>query len=747
MLLDVDPPPLGTLSVGGELRFMARDTRLSAQGIHVTGRFVIGSARHPFTRRAVITLTGPDAVLDAMGGTLEMHGLDRGAWTRLTQTAPAGACRLTLAPGLRPVPGDELALASTDFDCHQAETLRVTAVTGSTVTLARPLRSLHWGTVVDGVDERAEVALLSRNVVVQGGPLSAQTRQGGQVMVMSGSIAHLENVELRGMGQEGRVGRYPLHFHLAGEQCGSWVRGCAIHGCFNRALTIHGTQDLVVDNNAAFDTIGHAFFLEDGTETGNILTRNLAILTRAARPGHAVLASDYAPAAFWVTNPDNVLRGNAAAGSEHFGFWYDLPEHPTGLSRTPRTDKTVWPRRTPLGAFDGNCAHSNAQDGLFVDGSANPAGVYGAPEYTPRRRGPDGHTAPAAACFAGFTAFKNRRHGVWLRGSHLRLTGARLADNAIGATFAASDTDMDNSRVVGETENVGTPGPGEPVGAGGRSLPKPWEPDFPVRGFEFYDGLVNVRRTAFVHFQPSAVRNAGALSVLRFSPFFLDPRNGAEQLTFVDANRVQFDPPRPATNPKLGGDGARSALFVDRDGSVCGTAGASVTVAQPTLLAAGARHVPGWNACVSPARYGRLFLDNKDVHPAGAGPVTLTRTDSGASLALWGTPADGDGPNASFQANAVTGKVYAARFARQGPHVLRLTLRHRLPGDWIVVQVPAPGPVSVTDGGRPVPAVTSDAALRACSTSAYRADGKIVWVKLVVRQATLGSATVTIRRQ
>lgn len=34
--------------------------------------------------------------------------------------------------------------------------------------------------------------------------------------------------------------RYPIHWHLMGNVEGMYVRGCAIHNTFNRAIAIHG---------------------------------------------------------------------------------------------------------------------------------------------------------------------------------------------------------------------------------------------------------------------------------------------------------------------------------------------------------------------------------------------------------------------------------------------------------------------------------------------------------------------------
>ena len=83
---------------------------------------------------------------------------------------------------------------------------------------------------------------------------------------------------------------------------GSYVRGCAIHHTFNRAVTVHGVSGLLVENNVAYDVMGHAFFIEDGIETGNTIQYNLGV---AVRTSSTLLITDVTPATFWVTNPNN----------------------------------------------------------------------------------------------------------------------------------------------------------------------------------------------------------------------------------------------------------------------------------------------------------------------------------------------------------------------------------------------------------------------------------------------------------
>ena len=60
----------------------------------------------------------------------------------------------------------------------------------------------------------------------------------------------------------------------------SYIRGNALHQTYNRACTIHGVHFLRLEENVAYDTMGHTFFIEDAAETRNYLYRNLAMRTQ-----------------------------------------------------------------------------------------------------------------------------------------------------------------------------------------------------------------------------------------------------------------------------------------------------------------------------------------------------------------------------------------------------------------------------------------------------------------------------------
>ncbi|HEX2296574.1 MAG TPA: G8 domain-containing protein [Actinomycetota bacterium] len=729
VVLDTSPPALAGLQVDGTLSFAQKDLELASDWIVVHGRLRVGTAKKPFRGRAVITLTGERSdedvmgmgtkVLGVMGGTLDLHGRRTRTWARLDETAGRGADRITLDQEVPWGPGDRVAIASSDYWRSHDEVRTISAASGRTLELDEPLDYRHWGEVqtFDGrpVDERAEVALLTHNVVVRGDAASGDSGFGGHLMVMEGSTARVEGVELAAMGQRKTLRRYPVHFHMDGDAGGSYVKRTTVHDSFNRCVVVHGTQRLVLRENVCYDHAGHGFFFEDGIETGNVLTRNLGFGTRAVEDG--LLPSDERPATFWITNPDNVLRGNVAAGSDGFGFWYALPRHPTGLSE----DEDVWPRRTPLGAFDGNVAHSNGDSGLNVDDGPRPNGTTESAWYEPVEDPADPESAPVVARFDGLTAYMNRSRGVWLRGEHLVVSRATLADNRAGATFAASEAYLEGSLVVGESRNPGTAEPWEETGPGGRALPAFWEPETPIGGFEFYDGKVGVRDTTFVSFRPNGVREAGALTYLAPDAFALDPHNFGERLRFVDSNPVYLTPPEP------GMDGDVSKVFYDRDGTVTGRPGSAVVVDNPFLLDATCDYRGQWNAHVCDSDYVSLVAGSEGGGRSWIDPLTIRRAD-GVEQLLAGCCDDSD----EAYTTVVPGRAYEVEFAGGGvPDEVKLVLFNGR-GRWVHLSLRVPAPVRVTRWGRALHQVTTLDALAARADSGWFYDqvASTVHVKL-----------------
>src|SRR5690606_19412688 len=162
----------------------------------------------------------------------------------------------------------------------QAERRTIAGINGNTITLDRPLEYMHFGEITFGVDERGEVGLLTRNIRIQASPDAETSFFGGHIMAMGASRIFVSGVELQRMGQNLTLARYQIHWHLIGDGQGQYIRNSAIHDTYNRCVTVHGTNNLQVENNVTYNTVGHCFFLEDGIENGNQFVRNLAIQTK-----------------------------------------------------------------------------------------------------------------------------------------------------------------------------------------------------------------------------------------------------------------------------------------------------------------------------------------------------------------------------------------------------------------------------------------------------------------------------------
>ena len=138
-----------------------------------------------------------------------------------------------------------------------------------------------------------------------------------------------QGIELTNMGQKGIKGRYPFHWHMAKETDPekTYFKDNAIHDVFQRCVTVHGTHNVNVVNNVAYNTFGHCYFMEDGGEKNNTFHHNLGLGTKrmtespCERTG-GTIPSDRLPSTFWITSPLNVLTENSAAGSEGIGIWY-----------------------------------------------------------------------------------------------------------------------------------------------------------------------------------------------------------------------------------------------------------------------------------------------------------------------------------------------------------------------------------------------------------------------------------------
>src|SRR6202034_231758 len=224
-----------------------------------------------------------------------------------------------------------------------------------------------------------------------------------------------------------------------------------------------------------------------------------------------------------------------------------------------------------------------------------------------------------------FIGYKNRNSGMWTRGEMDTFKNLKLADNAIDYTHASGNFGRSDftSRVVdslfvGETENIGNPSTPAEM-ADGRSLPEPELPDFPIRGYEFYDYRHELDNVTFVNFQDNATRKTGAISYLLYTSFGMSSNNTVQRAKFINAKPVYFPPMEfKWSNDDYGNGSYQTSVFHDVDGSVSGVPNSYILIndANDAIAIDDACEIkPTWNAAVCKGDVGRMTVGA----PAGGG--------------------------------------------------------------------------------------------------------------------------------
>ena len=282
----------------------------------VNGGYVeIGTEEEPYMSKLTRTMHGTEKspylptygnkVLAVRYGTLEMHGKPRShVWTDLKSTAAEGSYSITINDLKKPLDwaiGEEIVIASTDIDGTHSEQRTITGITTGTntvISFEEPLQWTHYAGVQtfggQDIEMRAEVGLLTRNVLYRGDPETSGTNQyGAHIMLHSpgdeSAVGKIENCEFYDVGQAFKLGRYPIHFHMIGTVAKSYIKNNSIHQSYNRGTTLHGVHYLEISGNFVYKAMGHTIFIEDAIETKNLIMNNLVMDTR---PSNSLLNTD-----------------------------------------------------------------------------------------------------------------------------------------------------------------------------------------------------------------------------------------------------------------------------------------------------------------------------------------------------------------------------------------------------------------------------------------------------------------------
>jgi hypothetical protein len=311
-------------------------------------------------------------------------------------------------------------------------------------------------------------------------------------------------------------------------------------------------------------------------------------------------------------------------------------------------------------------------------------GVTGSSQ-TGRENPADANSKPLESVFANLTSYKNRNGAIWGRGEMHVFKNVKLADSAMDFTHASGEfgrlpftSKVVDSLFVGETENIGNPTTASEK-AYGRSLPKPELPDYPIRGYEYYDYRHDIENTTFVNFEDNATRKSGAISNLLFSSFGVSTNNAFERVKFEKAKPVYFPPMegnRKWASDNGGSSSFKTAAYKDKDGSlgmgpnsyVLIHDGVNNSVAVDAVDGT-CRIEPTWNAAVCKGDVGRLTINNGAAGGGGGGrggPGGGAGAGGGAGRG--GAPGGGAGRGGPGAGGAPRGAAPGGNnFVAQGP--------------------------------------------------------------------------------
>jgi hypothetical protein len=132
-----------------------------------------------------------------------------------------------------------------------------------------------------GVDERAEVGLISRNIVLtsDADSTTANAHWGGELrLLMNFTSLRFQGVQLEKFGKE-HLGSYPFHLHMAGNLEGKDVLldADSVDHSYNKCVTVHSTQNATISNMVCARIVGHIFYQEWGDETNTTFANNLGV--------------------------------------------------------------------------------------------------------------------------------------------------------------------------------------------------------------------------------------------------------------------------------------------------------------------------------------------------------------------------------------------------------------------------------------------------------------------------------------
>lgn len=526
--------------------------------------------------------------------------------------------------------GDKVFITSTDYDWRQIEVgtlLRCDSCTKNQIRIDLTPRFNHFAAITKNVDMRAEVGLLSRNIVIEGDMAKGDDQLGGHIKVLYGfKNFHIEGAELHRMGQSLELGNYPIHWHMCEDvddmdiyPTPTYARQNSIHDSYARCITVHATHGATVDDNVCFNSIGHGYFLEEGGEKRTVFRGNLGVGQIAGN----LVSTDIRPTTFWITNPLTTMENNVAAGGDGFGIWYVFPLEPIGTSKGKGYMGVGEASHTAITWFYNNVVHSNKLVGLKLDDTMDENGTRISNNmYEPWNDPLDELSGNKKVEIIKLTAYKNRYFNAMVRG-FIEIIDSSIADSAQGLQMLRWRTGgqkVTNTVILGDSENFGEPSPGSH-----RSLPMAgtMSESIPRKGLIFGMGPMIAKNIWFDGFANTADAEAGAIGFQPLNGMLSSPDNVLDGIGFgfndgSEGNRIYQD-----ANPEDYRDGNKVERLYDASGSVTSVPGASIVRATPFQMTPNCAERKNWKMAVCKEHFAQMFvkLERDD-------SATMLRTDN-----------------------------------------------------------------------------------------------------------------------
>mmetsp|Transcript_31842 Transcript_31842/g.73213 ORF Transcript_31842/g.73213 Transcript_31842/m.73213 type:complete len:3134 (+) Transcript_31842:2040-11441(+) len=216
-------------------------------------------------------------------------------------------------------------------------------------------------TIREDPDGAAEIALLSRNVVIMGADDENNENYGGYLQVLHTPVVQtIQGMAFENMGRRKEADRFALQLLYCGSIVGTLLSDNVIVESNQRGIVLEGTSNVTVAKNVLYRTLGYGvysgYFATDNTYRSNLVSETMYI--------HDHSPDRYARAFQFFQQPNHVIR-NIAVATYYDGFMMNQEQYlyREDGSRVEHTESGN-PRTFGLGDFVGNVAKSSGHTGF-----------------------------------------------------------------------------------------------------------------------------------------------------------------------------------------------------------------------------------------------------------------------------------------------------------------------------------------------------------------------------------------------